>query len=53
MDNFCGVKASLVKASLVVRRGAFDKAGYFDESLVSYEDYTLCPAYWEPQESRT
>ena len=34
--NFCGHHASLV-----VRRGAFDRAGYFDESLMSYEDWDL------------
>jgi glycosyltransferase involved in cell wall biosynthesis len=34
--NFCGHHASLV-----VRRSAFDHAGYFDESLISYEDWDL------------
>jgi glycosyltransferase involved in cell wall biosynthesis len=28
-------------AGLLVRREAFDKAGYFDESLVTYEDYDM------------
>jgi hypothetical protein len=28
-------------ASLLVRREAFDQAGYFDESLVTYEDYDM------------
>jgi glycosyltransferase involved in cell wall biosynthesis len=28
-------------ASLLVRREAFDKAGYFDETLVTYEDYDM------------
>ncbi len=36
MDNF-----SVVYASVLIRREAFDKAGYFDESLDSYEDYDL------------
>jgi glycosyltransferase involved in cell wall biosynthesis len=28
-------------ASVLIRREAFDKAGYFDESLITYEDYDL------------
>jgi glycosyltransferase involved in cell wall biosynthesis len=28
-------------ASLLVRRAAFDKAGYFDEDLITYEDYDM------------
>jgi glycosyl transferase family 2 len=36
MENFCGHHACLL-----VRRSAFDKAGYFDESLATYEDWDL------------
>jgi hypothetical protein len=36
MDNFCGHHASLL-----VRRCAFDLAGIFDESLMSYEDWDM------------
>jgi len=35
-DNFAGSFAALL-----IRREAFDKAGYFDEHLVTYEDYDL------------
>ena len=35
-DNFCGHHASLL-----VRRSAFDSAGFFDESLMSYEDWDV------------
>jgi glycosyltransferase involved in cell wall biosynthesis len=36
MDNFCGHHASIL-----VRRTAFDSAGGFDESLLSYEDWDV------------
>jgi glycosyltransferase involved in cell wall biosynthesis len=36
MDNFCGHHASIL-----VRRGAFDSAGGFDETLLSYEDWDV------------
>jgi glycosyltransferase involved in cell wall biosynthesis len=36
MDNFCGHHASML-----VRRGAFDSAGGFDESMLSYEDWDV------------
>jgi glycosyltransferase involved in cell wall biosynthesis len=36
MDNFCGHHASTL-----VRRSAFDRAGGFDESLLSYEDWDV------------
>jgi len=36
MDNFCGHHASML-----VRRGAFDSAGGFDETLLSYEDWDV------------
>jgi glycosyltransferase involved in cell wall biosynthesis len=36
MDNFCGHHASML-----VRRSAFDSAGGFDESLLSYEDWDV------------
>lgn len=36
MDNFCGHHASTL-----VRRSAFDSAGGFDESLLSYEDWDV------------
>lgn len=36
MRNFCGHHACLL-----IRRSAFASAGYFDESLVSYEDWDL------------
>lgn len=36
MDNFCGHHASIL-----VRRSAFDIAGGFDESLLSYEDWDV------------
>jgi glycosyltransferase involved in cell wall biosynthesis len=35
-DNFAGHFASLL-----IRREAFDRAGYFDEELVTYEDYDM------------
>jgi hypothetical protein len=34
MENCCG-------GSLLIRRAAIDKAGHFDETLVSWEDYDL------------
>jgi len=36
MDNFCGHHASML-----VRRRAFDSAGGFDETLLSYEDWDV------------
>ncbi len=36
LDNFCGHHASLL-----IRREAFDKVGYFDESLNSAEDWDM------------
>ena len=36
MDNFCGHHASLL-----ARRSAFDSAGGFDETLLSYEDWDV------------
>ena len=36
MDNFCGHHASML-----VRRSAFDSAGGFDETLLSYEDWDV------------
>jgi glycosyltransferase involved in cell wall biosynthesis len=36
MDNFCGHHASIL-----VRRTAFDSAGGFDETLLSYEDWDV------------
>ncbi len=36
MDNFCGHHASIL-----ARRSAFDAAGGFDESLLSYEDWDV------------
>ncbi len=36
VNNFCGHHASLL-----ARRDAFDKAGYFDERFASYEDYDM------------